>query len=425
MKKHFWLFLLAIFFIGLASCSDDSPEKGKPFDPNVPVEAITFLPDSGGIRSKFVVKGSNFGTDISKIQVLFDGKRKATVISSTGDMIYCLVPKQDGGNNSVAVLIDGRDTAKVKDKTFLYTVAQSLSTPTGKPGVGGLIDGTLTDAQFNRIGGLGVVTGNNIIAFSTWDNNVRLISLDDNKVVTLSTSISGAKPAITKDRMSAYVITKGAPHKIYRFDQKSLWAPQRIATQIAGVTGDIWSAALDDEEKWLYFRDANGIFGRVELANTSNVQVLNNKCGNTGNNGISYMSYNSVDQHFYLSVQFYTGIYRISKDGQTVEQYAGFNGIGGGNGTRSEASFKSPTGIAIDSEGNLYVADSGGYTIRKISLAEGLVSTVAGQYTVAGSLTGLPLLSLLNYPYDIACDPSDNFYIGESWGTSIRKLAIE
>lgn len=428
MKKQFWLLtLLTACLISFGGCSDsDSGGKGsKVYDPNIPVEVSTFMPDSGGIRAKFVIKGSNFGSDISKIQVLFKGGRKATVISSNGDMIYCLVPRQDGGNNSVAVVVD-KDTTLFQNKTFSYIVAQNVSIATGKSASAGLVDGTLVDAKFNRIGGLGVLTGNNVIIFESWDNNVRLAAMDDNQVITLSKSFSAGKPAITKDRKTAYAIKKVSPHAVYRFSQDNLWAAQRISTQITNVTGDIWAAALDDEEKWLYFRDGAGKFGRIELANVNNVEILNPSCGSVSSSGtVSYLVYNPRDDHFYLSIQYYQGIYRISKDGQTVEQYAGFNGIGAVDGPRKDASFKNPSGMAVDSEGNLYVADSGGYIIRKISFTEGSVTTIAGQYNIGGSLNGIPLQSTLNYPYDIAADQDDNFYIGESWGTEVRRLAIE
>jgi len=78
-----------------------------------------------------------------------------------------------------------------------------------------------------------------------------------------------------------------------------------------------------------------------------------------------------------------------------VSTIAGSGSYGFADGIGTAASFTSPYGIAIDSNGNLYVADSGNHKIRKINTA-GIVSTLAGGeggydtngYSIAGSTDG-------------------------------------
>lgn len=428
MKKHLWLLALAAGIIPFWSCSksDSTVTMAKVHDPSIPIQVQTFSPDSGRVRTKFVIQGSNFGSDTSKIRVLFAGRKKATVIGANGNMIYCLVPTQPDGYNDVTVIVD-KDTIVVPDKQFHYTVAKNVSTITGKYGVAALLDGTLVTATFTRVGGIGVLDGDNLIAFSSWDNAVRLVSLTGNQVVTLSTNIGAGKPAVTRDKLTAFAIARVSPHAVYRFDKNNLWAPKKVTSQISGFTGDIWAVALDSEEKWLYFRDATGKLGRLEIANPANIQTLNTACGKVAGT-LSYIAYNPVDDHFYLSVQNAYGIYRISKDGLTVEAYAGLSPSPGGlDGSRlTDATFSNPTGMTFDADGNLYVTDSGGFTIRTISAADGSVTTVAGTYkSTTADADGDPAFAVFSYPYDIATDGEGNYYIAESWGYCIRKYAIE
>jgi hypothetical protein len=422
-NKVHYLFILLVTFIFFGCKDEENGTKMEvPYDPSKPVEVSTFMPDSGGLTTKFVVKGKNFGTDISKIKVIFNENKEATIIASNGETIYCLVPKQPAGDNKVSVVVENNRIDL--DKTFHYTAVELVSTITGQTGVGGYVDGPLLTARFNRIPGVGVLTGNNILLCEGYDNRVRLASIDDNVVTTLYSGNNFVKPAVTKDRKKAYVISKIAPHVVFCFSQDALWAPKTIARKIEGVTGEIWAAALDDDEKYLYFRDHYGKFGRIEIANPLNVEILNQNCGAVDLT-VSYLAFNSVDQHFYLSVQNSQGIYRISKDGKTVEQYVGFNGIGNVNGPRQEAVLRNPTGMTFDSEGNLYFCDSMGFVIRKVDFATGYCSTIAGTYNKGGGDDGEPLKATLNYPYDIAVDDEDNFYISQTWGCSLRKLAIE
>jgi hypothetical protein len=209
------------------------------------------------------------------------------------------------------------------------------------------------------------------------------------------------------------------------YDYDALWQPQTLASSIPQASSVIYSCALDDSEEWLYFRDKAGTFGRLELANPSNVEVLNPNVGTVGSTDYSYLAYSPVDDCFYLALQYVNGIYKISKDGQDVEEFIGFNGQGSVDAPRLDCKLKYPTGITADSEGNLYWCDSNGPTIRKYNRKSEYVSTIAGIAGKSGGDNGDPLSSTFSYPYCMNADDGDNFFIGESWGCTIRKLAIE
>src|SRR5438477_630146 len=94
---------------------------------------------------------------------------------------------------------------------------------------------------------------------------------------------------------------------------------------------------------------------------------------------------------------------------------------GDANGTGSAARFLLPEGMAVDSTGNIYVADQDASTIRKIAPG-GVVSTFAGSFTKSGSLNGTGSAARFNLPADVAVDSSNNLYVADSNNCTIRKI---
>jgi sugar lactone lactonase YvrE len=111
--------------------------------------------------------------------------------------------------------------------------------------------------------------------------------------------------------------------------------------------------------------------------------------------------------------------------GGTATTYAGglFSGSGPTevDGIGTQAVFDSPDGIAIDSSGNLYVADFDGDTLRKIT-AGANVTTLAGVAQQFGDINGTGTAARLNGPYGVAVDASGNIFVAENAGRCIRKV---
>jgi len=97
---------------------------------------------------------------------------------------------------------------------------------------------------------------------------------------------------------------------------------------------------------------------------------------------------------------------------------------GSADGAASEARFRSPGGIAIDLAGNLYIADTGNNTIRKIA-RDGSVSTVAGVAGQAGRSDGNGSDARFLAPLGIAVDRAYNVYVAEFASDLIRKITPE
>ncbi len=422
---HIKFLLWGIVFL-LASCKDDS-SVGIKYDSSQPIELTSFMPDSGGIRTKFIVEGSNFGTEDSIVKVLFsEDEKEATVIGVNNERIYCLVPKESGGDNIVKVVVDEDTVSFGEDNTFKYTVAENVSTIVGVSGEGGSDDGILSDGRVQRTFGIAAVEGGDLLTFETYSGTVRYIAIEDNAISTIQTGFYGGQPAISQDRQTLYSIGYSAgEHKVYKYTYENLWEPEIVVSGISESTTSIFSCALDDTEEWLYFRDVAGQFGRLEIANPSNVEILNTDVGTVSSGNYVYLTYSPVDDCFFLAVQSTQGIYKISKDGQTIDEYIGFNGLGTTNAQREDCKLYNPVGVTVDSEGNLYWCDSSSFTIRKFNRKSEYVSTIAGIAGTAGGDNGEPLESSFSYPYCMNADEEDNFFIGESWGCTIRELAIE
>ncbi len=116
----------------------------------------------------------------------------------------------------------------------------------------------------------------------------------------------------------------------------------------------------------------------------------------------------------------------IIAGGQTnvlVTTIAGQIFSGTNDGTGTNAQFSSPEGIALDANSNLYVADTGNNTIRKISPSgtNWMVTTIGGQAGKPGSVDGTGAASVFNQPASLTVDLSGNVYVADTANNTIRK----
>src|SRR6266576_938898 len=96
-------------------------------------------------------------------------------------------------------------------------------------------------------------------------------------------------------------------------------------------------------------------------------------------------------------------------------------GRGNIDGAGTAASFNSPSGVATDSAGKLYVTDGENHTIRKITPA-GAVSTFAGTTDIIGSAGGTGAAARFNAPRGVTTDGAGNVYVADMFNHTIRKI---
>jgi secreted PhoX family phosphatase len=105
-----------------------------------------------------------------------------------------------------------------------------------------------------------------------------------------------------------------------------------------------------------------------------------------------------------------------------LELVAGdIGGHGNEDGAGTAARFDSPSGVAVDSAGNVYVADHFNHTIRKVT-AGGVVTTLAGTAGTFGSVDGTGAAARFYYPDGVAVDSAGNVYVADDFNATIRKV---
>ncbi|MCP5496899.1 MAG: hypothetical protein H7A23_20290 [Leptospiraceae bacterium] len=127
--------------------------------------------------------------------------------------------------------------------------------------------------------------------------------------------------------------------------------------------------------------------------------------------------------NLYVADRYNDTIRKITISTGVVTTLVGTVGIRGAtDGTGTAAQFNLPEGITTDGT-NLYVADSWNYTIRKVVISSGAVTTLAGTVGTGGSVDGTGTAAQFNLPYGITTDGT-NLYVTDLFSNTIRKVEI-
>ena len=114
-------------------------------------------------------------------------------------------------------------------------------------------------------------------------------------------------------------------------------------------------------------------------------------------------------------------IRRVTPAGSVTTRAGSAGQSGSADGIGALARFNNPSGLALDSATNIYVADTWNHTIRKVTPAR-VVTTLAGMPGSAGSTDGIGIAARFNYPSGVAVDGAGNVYVADTYNNTIRKL---
>lgn len=116
---------------------------------------------------------------------------------------------------------------------------------------------------------------------------------------------------------------------------------------------------------------------------------------------------------------------RIIRPDHTVDAYAGTGaaGYGGDGGLAINAALNHPEGLALDTAGNLYIADTYNHRIRRVDAKTGLIETIAGKGTAGLSGDGGPANEAeLHWPKGITVAPDRGLYLSDTFNHRIRRI---
>jgi hypothetical protein len=303
-------------------------------------------------------------------------------------------------NNPAAVAVDGMGNVYVIDTSNqtvrVITPGGSVSTLAGSPGNGGRADGTGAAASFFYPGGIASTAAATVYVADTGNHTVRTVS-SQGGVSTLAGSAGqkGDADGTGTQALFAYpygISCDGAGH-IYIVDSGN--NAIRVTTTSGAVTTVAGAGSLSPGS-------SDGVGGAARFSNPSGVAA-----DNLGNVYVADTNNSTI---------------RKITSGGTVTTFAGAAGATGTtDGTGSAARFNAPAGIAVDSSGNVYVADTNNDSIRKISTG-GAVTTLAGVGGQTGSSDGTGGSARFNSPHAVAVDSAGNVYVADFFNTTIRKI---
>ena len=187
-----------------------------------------------------------------------------------------------------------------------------------------------------------------------------------------------------------------------------------IITTVASGLNTPNNVAVDTSGN-IYFSEWGNRIQKIDPSGTMTTIV-------SGLDSIGYFAIDSAG-NFYISDMFRSLVTKIDTNGRmTTLNDSGWGSYSGDGGPLTQAGLNQPKQIAFDRAGNLYLADSGNYRVRKVD-SRGIIITVAGNGTLAAGVDGKPATQTSLNPQLIAVGPDGSLYVSE--GSRIRKISQE
>ena len=251
---------------------------------------------------------------------------------------------------------------------------------------------------------------------------------------------------VVADRAGNIFITEASSRKIRRVDAQTGIITTFAGTGGRGFAGDggpatdaqLWSPSglSFDSDGNLFFADAgNGRVRRIDAG--TGIITLVAGSGTFLNDGQLAITAN-LSQPFGITIDPQgniliadTGHHRIRRVAASTGIISTVSGIGvagfaGDGGGATQARLSSPSDVALDSSGSMYIADKGNLRIRRVDAQTGLITTVVGTGAGGFSGDGGPATdALLNAPSSVEVDAAGNLFIADSNNNRVRRVDAE
>ena len=300
--------------------------------------------------------------------------------------------------NPEGLVVDAAGTLYVSDTLNplirKVTAAGVVTTLAGTAGAYGSTDGTGTAARFIRPRGVKLDAGGNLLVADSNTETIRKVT--PGGVVTTLAGSAGNQGFVNGSGTAA------------RFD-----APTGIALDSAGniYVADTNNFAI---RKMTPAGDVTTLSGGPKLAGSTDGTGTAARFNQTGGCDMD------ASGNLYVPDTINCTIRKITPQG-VVTTLAGTPGTQGSvNGTGSAARFYRPSAVAVDSAGNVFVADTMNHTIRRITPA-GAVTTFSGLAGDGRTINGTGTAARFNWPAGIAVAPNGMIYVTEA-GEAIRRI---
>ena len=235
--------------------------------------------------------------------------------------------------------------------------------------------------------------------------------------VTLSVTATGVAP-ISYQWQSNGTNVAGATNSSFTFMVPATGETDSYSVQVTNAYGDITvSTAVEVhyDYTWTALAGSPQVFGEVDGTGSAAQFEMPDAIA-VDSSGNCYVTDNEGHT-----------IRKVTPAGVVTTLAGSAGNPGGADGTGSAAQFNSPVGVAVDGMGNVYVADEVNEAIRKVTPA-GVVTTLAGSPGVAGnpgtagSADGMGSAARFNNPGGVGVDAVGNVYVADSGNNTIRKI---